>query len=334
MEWHPDGELGIDQSGRERLRRILNASLPLFRTYGIAIRLHWSFFLFALIFSGWNARLLAGAGGHSAAALVLWGLVQAALLYFALILPHELGHAAMAILKGGSCERITLTPLGGLAHVGGAMRNPGMEAEVTLAGPGVSLLILGVSMAFVSMFGMPTGWRPFTLSGALGFLFWTNVALVVFNLLPAFPMDGGRILRAYLSWRRGPRAGTRIACRVGQVMAVAFVGAGIWRIASGGFWGWLLIGIGVSNLIACSAALRYLHAGFPVYEQYVPERRILQPSRSDRRELKRKRKDAAFESRMDDLLDKVSKEGIGSLTFRERRFLRQASKRVDKRRLH
>lgn len=328
MDWKPDDDFSYGEGRAEPyslLARVLNASLPLFPIGKLQVRLHWSFFIFVIIFAGWSAR--AGAGSYPVATLVLWALAQAAMLFLVLILLHELGHASVAILKGGSCSRIMLTPLGGLAYVEGMMVSPGMEAEVAIAGPVVNLLILGVSMAFVSLFGLPANWwMPFTLSGALGFLFWANVTLVVFNLIPAYPMDGGRILRAFLAWRRGEIRGTHVACRVGQVLGVVLVGVGVWRAWGGSFWGWMLIGIGVSNLMACSATLRMLAAGARVYEEYVPDRGAFRPSRRETRELRRQEKEAELERRMDELLDKVSREGMGSLTLGERLALRRASK--------
>jgi stage IV sporulation protein FB len=333
VEWKdPYGYLADDEARpprrarpAARLARWLNASLPLFPIGAISVRLHWSFLLFAVIFAAWSAR--AGAGGASLPVLFAWGLVQAAILY-SLVLLHELGHAAAAILKGGSCSRIVLTPLGGLASVGGVMKSPAYEAESSLAGPGVNLVILAVSMVHVSFFGLPTGWWvPFTAAGAFAFLFWANVVLGVFNVVPAFPMDGGRVLRAFLTWRRGPRRGTLAACRAGQVLAFAFVGIGVWRAWLGGFGGWVLIGIGIANLLACTATLRTLALGLPVYEEYVPERRVLRLSRRERLELRRRRKEAETERRLDKLLDKVSREGMRSLSLRERLFLRRASRR-------
>ncbi|MHC4506790.1 MAG: DUF6576 domain-containing protein, partial [Planctomycetota bacterium] len=85
-------------------------------------------------------------------------------------------------------------------------------------------------------------------------------------------------------------------------------------------------GIGVSNLLACSATLRMLAAGARVYEEYVPDRAAFRPSRRETRELRRQEKEAELERRMDELLDKVSREGMGSLTLGERLSLRRASK--------
>jgi len=288
------------------------------------VRLHWGFFVFVLFFAGWTAK--AGAGTLSAPGLLLWGLVLAALLYFVLILPHELGHAWVAILKGGSCEKIMLTPLGGLAFVD-ASASPGVEAEVALAGPVVSLLILAVSMALVSVYGLPAGWmKPFTLAGALAFLFWANVTMVIFNLIPSFPMDGGRVLRAFLSWRRGAKRGTRLACRVGQVAGVAIIAWGIYLIRAGGPFGWIVASIGVFNILNCSATIRMVEMGLPVYEDYLPERGYAPERPKETREERKAREAADLERRLNGLLDKVASQGMKSLSLGERLFLRRASR--------
>jgi Zn-dependent protease len=288
----------------------------------LPVRLHWSFFIFVLFFAGWTAR--AGTGATSTGRLLLWGLILAALLYFVLILPHELGHAWTAILKGGSCNKIMLTPLGGLAYVEGTMAGPGMEAEVTIAGPGVNLLFLAASMAYVSVSGLPTvWWTPFTLSGAFAFVFWANVTIVVFNLLPAFPMDGGRLLRAFLSWRRGEKRGTRLACRVGQLVGALFIGYGIY---SGGPFGWILASIGFVNILNCSTTIRMVELGLPVYEDYLPERGHAPERTKETREERTARRAAELERRLDELLGKVAREGMSALSLGERLFLRRASK--------
>jgi len=323
VDWKPeDDDSGAQPGGpHSRLASILNASIPLFRVGGIPVRLHWSFFVFVLIFAGWTASPAGGA--VSTSGLLLWGLVLTALLYLVLILPHELGHAWVAILKGGSCSKIMLTPLGGLAFVD-ASASPGVEAEVALAGPVVSLLMLAVSMAFVSVYGLPAGWMsPFTLAGALGFLFWANVTMVIFNLIPSFPMDGGRLLRAFLAWRRGAKRGTRLACRVGQLAGVAFIG---WGIYSGGPFGWIVASIGFFNILNCSATIRMVEMGLPVYSEYLPERGCAPERPKETREERHAREAADLERRLNSLLDKVASQGMKSLSLGERLFLRRASR--------
>ena len=312
-----------DESPAARVARILGASVPLFRAGGIRFRLHWSFPLAALIFAGWTASSGSAAPYYL---LFAWGLAQAAILY-ALVLVHEFGHAAAGSMKGRPAREIVLTPLGGQAVMDRAMAGPAMEAEVAIAGPVVNLILLALSTAILVpvLAGMPSfRGGPFTIHAVIGFAFWANLALAVFNLVPAFPLDGGRILRAFLAWRKGEERGTVAAARTGQVLAVLFVIAGVWK---GGPPGWVLAGIGVGNFIACERTVRALGRGLVVYEEYVPQAR---PDSAPRRETKAERaarEREEVERRVDGLLDKVSREGMKSLTLRERMFLKKASKR-------
>ncbi len=329
MDWKPEGE----DSGAHpaepysRAARILNASLPLFRAGGIRVKLHWSFFVVVLVFAGWTAR--AGTGAASTGNLLLWGLLQAGIL-FSLVLLHEFGHSWMAAAKGRPANEIMLTPLGGAAVIDRAMADPAMEAEVTLAGPGTNLLILAASIAVLAGTGGLAGWLDpsrmtvgFTAAGALRFAFWANLMLGVFNLAPAYPMDGGRVLRAFLSWRRGAKRGTRLACRVGQLMGALFIGYGIY---SGGPFGWILASIGFFNILNCSTTIRMVELGLPVYEDYLPERGYAPERTKETREERAARHAAELEQRLDELLGKVAREGMDALSLGERLFLRRASK--------
>ena len=317
----PDSYRDEEARPVSRLLRALNASLPLVRVGGLWIRLHWSFFLAALVFAGWTAR--AGAGSASLPLLVAWGFAQAAILY-ALVLVHELSHVAVARMKGRRATEIVLTPLGGTAVIDGAMAGPAMEAEVTLAGPASNLLILGIMVAAFARGGLPDPWAgPLTLEAAVGFAFWVNLMLGLFNLIPAFPLDGGRVLRALVSWRKGERRGTYIACRIGEALSAVFIGVGIWR---GGPGGWILGGIGVANIVSCEVMIRALKSGVSVYEEFLPASEVCGPTRRERRDERRRKKAAEMERRVDELLEKVAREGMRSLSLRERSFLRRASR--------
>ena len=327
VDWEDNQPVFYQEAGdgrASRIARILGASLPLFRAGGIVFRLHWTFPLVALAFAGWTASSGREAPYH---VLFAWGLTQAAILY-TLVLLHELGHAAAGLMKGRPAREIVLTPLGGQAVIDRAMANPAMEAEVAIAGPGVNLVFLALSMAVVAFagLGMPSaGGPPFTLPALLGFAFWVNLMLAVFNLVPAFPIDGGRVLRALLAWRKGSARGTVIAARAGEVLGVAFVILGVWK---GGPPGWVLACIGVANFIACEHTVRAVAQGYDVYEEYVPAVNVNaeSPPRETREERSaRDREDV--KRRVDEILAKVSREGIGSLNSGEKRFLKKASRK-------
>jgi stage IV sporulation protein FB len=326
MDWE-ENEPAFLQEGDEprasRLVRMLGASVPLFCAAGIQFRLHWSFPLAALAFAGWTASSGYGSAFH---VLFAWGLVQAAILY-GLVLLHELGHAAAASMKGRPAKRIVLTPLGGQAVIDRAMSGPAMEAEVTIAGPGVNLVFLALSMAAVGLAGsgLPSaGGAPFTLAALGGVAFWANLMLAVFNLAPAFPMDGGRILRAFLAWRKGGRRGTVMAARAGEVMGVVFVVLGI---LEGGTPGWILACIGVFNFIACEQTVRAVAQGYEVYEEYVPGVSVETAATREADAGRAAKEREEMQRRVDEILDKVSRTGIGSLSTAEKKFLKQASRK-------
>lgn len=148
-------------------------------------------------------------------------------LLFLSILLHEFGHIFAARHFGIGTPDILLTPIGGVARIASLPERPRQELVIALAGPAVTLAIaLGLGAVVWSQGGVrvPDQWAGLSLVESLC---WTNVILLLFNLLPAFPMDGGRVLRALLAMRLGLVRGTRIAARVGQVVALAFAWYGV-----------------------------------------------------------------------------------------------------------
>ncbi|ACB76903.1 site-2 protease family protein [Opitutus terrae] len=145
---------------------------------------------------------------------------------FGCVLLHEFGHALMARRYGIETRDITLLPIGGLARLERMPEHPLQELWVALAGPAVNVviaLVLYAGLAFTGGFLEATNLDvPFDLRAMLQRLMVVNVFLVLFNLLPAFPMDGGRVLRALLATKLGRRRATAIAANVGQAMAIVF----------------------------------------------------------------------------------------------------------------
>lgn len=145
-------------------------------------------------------------------------------LLFASVLLHEFGHIFAARHYGIGTPDVLLTPIGGIARIASLPKRPSQELVIALAGPLVTLaIVLALTGAFVVGGGrsLPIG------SGFLDLPLWsallyTNVILLLFNMIPAFPMDGGRVLRALLAMRLGLVRGTRIAARVGQAIAAGF----------------------------------------------------------------------------------------------------------------
>lgn len=188
------------------------------RWWGVEVYLHTTFLL-----------LLAWVGMSDAARFgsVTGGLVSV-LLYaclFGCVLLHEFGHAMAALHYGIPTRDITLLPIGGVARLERIPSNPRQELVIAVAGPLVNV-VLGAALAvflYLSHQSLLPDWR----SGWFGFaqrLLMVNVSLVAFNLLPAFPMDGGRMLRAGLAMAMDPVKATRIAAFIGRGMAILFAG--------------------------------------------------------------------------------------------------------------
>jgi len=192
-------------------------SLKLGTYAGIGVYLHWTFAL--LIGYIFIAHL--GAGQSPAQALVGVGFI---LTLFLCVVLHEFGHALTARRYGVTTRDITLLPIGGVARLERIPEKPKQEFWVAVAGPAVNLVIAGVLFIVLVIQGqanqllqLPWFQGPFLLQ-----LLQVNLLLVGFNLLPAFPMDGGRVLRALLATKLGRRRATAIAANIGQAMAILF----------------------------------------------------------------------------------------------------------------
>ena len=190
-------------------------SWSLGRLFGIETRVHASFVLILV----W-AFMMSYSGGPAA---VVYGLGFLAAV-FASVVAHEFGHALTARGFGIATRQILLLPIGGVAQIEGAYMPPRQELLVALAGPAVSFMLAGI------FFGLAAVAGDLSPHGFVGAIAWANLGLGAFNLLPAFPMDGGRVLRAALSARIGPLRATEIAAMVGKVAAV---GLGAYGLASG-----------------------------------------------------------------------------------------------------
>jgi Zn-dependent protease len=167
---------------------------------------------------------------------VQWGLDAVSMLIavFACVVLHELGHALTARMYGIGTEDITLYPIGGVARLQRMPRKPGAEFLIALAGPMVNLAIAGVLTTSLALGGAAHegSWAggPGPIVSFLSTLVAINLLLAGFNLLPAFPMDGGRVLRALLSGWLGRLRATEIAAGLGKILAVGF---GVWSLAQG-----------------------------------------------------------------------------------------------------
>jgi Zn-dependent protease/CBS domain-containing protein len=187
-------------------------SIPIGVVKGTVIRLHVTF----LIFLVWIGAAHWVQGGAAAA---LQGVVFIALLFLCVLL-HEFGHVLAARRYGVQTPEITLLPIGGVARLERIPEEPRQELVVALAGPAVNLVIAAVLFLALGGF-LPPGTTEVENAGVsvVARLASVNIFLALFNLIPAFPMDGGRVLRALLAYRLGYSRATEIAASVGQVVA-------------------------------------------------------------------------------------------------------------------
>lgn len=251
----------------------MKSGLYLGRWFGIDVIVHWTFLL--LIGLLVVAQLLTGAAWAAVA-----GSTTLLLAVFLCVLLHEFGHALTARAFGIRTHDITLLPIGGLARLERIPENPWQEFWIALAGPAVNVAIVAVLLPVAAALGSVQELMRSDLT-AVGFLtqlISINVALVVFNLLPAFPMDGGRVLRAVLAMFLPYARATNIAAACGQVMAVLFGIVGF-------FTNWMLMLVAFFVYFAARGEaqhvqMRSLVRGARVREAMVPRFRGLDPEMS------------------------------------------------------
>ncbi len=193
------------------------------RMAGIPVRLHGSLLLFLPVLAWTSVPAGTGLVGMS------WGCIYAAALFGSIVL-HELGHSLVARRQGAVILDILLLPIGGMARIAGMSTRPRDEFLVAAAGPAVSLALGAVGWFSAPFLFVINPWVGIVADG----LGRTNFMLGLFNLVPAYPMDGGRIFRALLSPRLGAVRATRIAATVARVVAVLFAARAVWPWFHGG----------------------------------------------------------------------------------------------------
>jgi Zn-dependent protease/predicted transcriptional regulator len=224
---------------------VLRGGIPIGRVFGISIRLHYSWFLiFALItwalaaeyfpatYPSWSLALKIGAG------------LVTSLLFFGSVLFHELMHSVVALREGIHIEAITLFILGGVSQMTGEPKTAKDEFRMAFAGPLSSLVLGGVFLGIYFGLGKTTTEAAQFGAAVAYYLGFINILLGVFNLIPGFPLDGGRVLRSLLWWRgRDLQRATRISSNIGRVIGFLFIFGGIYLIFTGNFFNgiWLAI---------------------------------------------------------------------------------------------
>ncbi len=258
----------------------LSRSIPLGRILGIPLGLDYSWFLiFALVtwslagsyfpeqYPGWTTELYWTVG------------LATSLLFFGSVVLHELGHSAIALRNGIPVRSITLFIFGGVAQIGREPGSPGVEFRIAIAGPIMSFALAGLFGAL--------GWFGASIAplAALGtYLAYINGSLGLFNLIPGFPLDGGRVFRAVL-WKvtHSFRRATEIAGGAGHLFAWLFIAWGVWQIfggnVAGGLWiafiGWFLENAATSSVQQMT--LQRLLAGHTVGEIMTHDCQTLAP---------------------------------------------------------
>jgi Zn-dependent protease/CBS domain-containing protein len=224
---------------------MLRGGIPIGKAFGISLRLHYSWFLiFALV--TW-----ALAGSYFPSTYPTWSLsvriaagLITSVLFFGSVLAHELMHSIVSQRQGVPVQSITLFFLGGVSQISSEPKQPKDEFRMAIIGPLSSLIIGGI------FFGIYFGLRhvdTFAVQFITAIAFWLgyiNVFLGVFNLIPGFPLDGGRVLRSLIWWRSGNlKSATRIASTIGRAVGFILIFGGIWFIFTGNWINGILLAL-------------------------------------------------------------------------------------------
>lgn len=247
-------------------------SLQLGKIFGIKVQIHWTF----LILLGWI--VFSNIRADSGAEQTLWS-VLFILTIFVCVTLHEFGHALAAKRFGIKTRDITLLPIGGLARLESIPEKPKEELIVAIAGPVVNILIVAALYPlahFSSDINYIQQLSSITSANFIFNLMFINLWLAVFNLIPAFPMDGGRVLRALLSFKMERHKATAIAARIGQLFAIGFVLLGF-------FGNPFLIFIGLFIFLGAQAEAEYTQAksilkGFTVNDVLMKQYQTIESS--------------------------------------------------------
>ena len=255
----------------------MNENVSLGRIAGIHVGLNWSLLVIGALIA-WSLAtgiLPAAAPGRTSSAYWTAGVISA-FVYLASLLAHELAHSVVATRRGVRVEGITLWLFGGVSRFSSESSSPGAQALITFVGP-LTSLVLGVLFLLLSVaFG--GGANPGLLTATLAWLGYINILLGVFNLLPAFPLDGGRILQSLIWLRTGDRLrATNIAARIGMAFAflliayglvTAFVAGGLFGGVWSVFLGWFLLS--AARAEQTGALMRQALSGISVTEVMTP----------------------------------------------------------------
>lgn len=244
-------------------------SFPVGTLFGIPVRVHYTFVLLLAFIWYVESTMLGPRAGLLA--VLFW------ILIFGCVLLHEFGHSLVAKSYGLTIVSIVLLPIGGVSQIVEIPRDPTKEVAITIAGPIVNFLISASLLAAGKLMDPSLQFSTISLeSGSLVVnLFWANIMLGLFNIVPAYPMDGGRILRGMIAMKREYLEATRLAADVGKLFAIGFIILGF-------FYNWWLILIGIfifsgASSEAEAAALSSSLSKVPVRQLMITDFRTISP---------------------------------------------------------
>jgi Zn-dependent protease/CBS domain-containing protein len=256
----------------------MNENVGLGRIFGIHVGFNWSVLVVAALIA-WSLAtsfLPSAAPGETSTAYWTAGLISA-FVFLASLLAHELAHSIVAMQRGLKVEGITLWLFGGVSRISGETNSPGTQALFTFVGP-LTSLVLGAVFYLVSI-AIGNGPHPGLVPATLSWLGYINISLGVFNLVPAFPLDGGRLLQSLIWLRTQDRfRATRVAARIGMgfayllilyglatfIFAGSLIG-GVWSV----FLGWFLLGAARSE--EAGGLIRQALSGINVRDVMTPD---------------------------------------------------------------
>ena len=320
-----------------RLNEILGVSFGAGRPFGIELRILWlAVILFPLV-------ILFYYEGETAWQ-TLAAMIVLPLLIGSIIFSHEMGHITAAWRYNIRTPLITISPLGGLAHLDTPAPGPKSELLIALAGPAVHLAWLAVFWPLQYYFGAwqvgDGPWVGFSRY-LLHFLVDINLWLMIFNLLPFYPLDGGRVLRSLLAMRLHANRATMVAANIGMFGAALI---GVFGLTRGGLWAGVMLALALSCYFTCRQARRAAQWSDGPYGpkreaweenpdwwkgETQPEAQPKAKSTRREEELQRQRERetrAALDAEVDRILDRISSVGLKGLSAAERVVLKRASK--------
>jgi Zn-dependent protease/predicted transcriptional regulator len=237
----------------------MKAQVKVGRIAGISIGLHYSWFIIALLIALSLAQHFRAVAPQWSNIVVWMAAVVTGLLFFAALLLHELAHSLLAKARGLRVRAITLFALGGVSQIETEASDAKSEFWIAIAGPVTSVVIGLVVLGTARVNGWKPGTEPATpVISVLVWLGYINIMLAVFNMIPGYPLDGGRVLRAVIWWiTRNADRSTRLAAQVGQAVAFLFILSGLFRFFVGanfgGLWlafiGWFLLDAARSSYV-------------------------------------------------------------------------------------